>query len=49
MGIPYSNEFYLNIYRKGLLERVALSPTRFIVTSEHLVGEGNLLVITRWK
>ena len=46
MGIPYTNKLYFNIYRKSLLELDALIPTRFVVMSEHLVCEGNLLVVT---
>ena len=48
-GIPYTKELYLDIYRKSLLELDALIPTRFVVASEHLVREGNLLVVTCWK
>jgi len=48
-GVPYTNEFYLNIHRKSLLEHGALTPTDFVVATEHPVREGNLLVVTRGK
>jgi hypothetical protein len=47
MGIPYANKIDLNIYRKSFLECDALIPTLFVVATEHLVREGNLLVVTR--
>lgn len=49
MGIPYTNEFYLNIYRKSFLKHDALIPTLVVVASVHLVSEGDLLVIARRK
>jgi hypothetical protein len=49
MGIPYTNEFDLNVHRKGLLERSALFPACFIIAGVHIVREGNLLVVSRGK
>jgi hypothetical protein len=48
-GIPYTNKFDFNIYGKSFLEHDALIPTSLVVATEHLVREGNLLVITRGK
>lgn len=47
--LPYADEIYLDIHRESLLEHSALFPTRFIVTSVHVVSEGNLLVVPRRK
>ena len=47
--LPYADEIYLDIHRESLLEYSALFPTRFIVTSVHVVSEGNLLVVPRRK
>ena len=46
-GIPHANKFYLDIHRESLLKRVALFPSNFIIATEHLVREGNLLVVPR--
>jgi len=45
--LPYAYKFDLNIDREGFLEHGALSPTLLIVTTEHLIREGNLLVVAR--
>jgi hypothetical protein len=44
-SIPYAHKFNLNIHREGLLKRVALVPPSCVLASEHLVCEGNLLVV----
>jgi hypothetical protein len=44
-SIPHADKFYLNIDREGFLEDGALSPTLFVVLTEHLIREGNLLVV----
>lgn len=46
-SIPHADKFYFNIDREGFLECVALVPPSFILASEHLVCEGNLLVVPR--
>jgi hypothetical protein len=46
-SIPYADKFYLNIHREGLLKCVALIPPSRVLASEHLVCEGNLLVVPR--
>lgn len=46
-SIPYADKFYLNIHREGLLECVTLIPPSCVLASEHLVCEGNLLVVPR--
>lgn len=48
-SIPYANKFNFDIYRKSFLERLTLVPTRLVVAAEHLIREGDLLVITRRK
>lgn len=45
--IPHADKFDLNVDREGFLEHGALSPTLVIVTTEHLIREGNLLVVAR--
>jgi hypothetical protein len=44
-NLPDTYELDGYIDREGLLECIRLFPSDLIDTSEHLVGEGNLLVI----
>jgi hypothetical protein len=46
-SIPYADKIDLNIHRESLLKCVALIPPFFVLGSEHLVCEGNLLVVPR--
>jgi hypothetical protein len=39
----------LNINRECFLERVALFPPGIIIAPEHLIHEGNLLVVPCWE
>lgn len=43
--IPNANEFDVDVDREGFLEGRALLPPSFVRLGEHLVGEGNLLVV----
>ena len=45
--VPDADEFYLDICRESFLEGVALIPPLIVVTTEHLIREGNLLVVAR--
>jgi len=43
--VPHADEFYLDICRESFLEGGALFPPNIVVTTEHLIREGNLLVV----
>jgi hypothetical protein len=46
-GIPHADKFNLDIDREGFLEYGALFPASIIVLTEHLIREGDLLVVAR--
>ena len=46
-SIPHADKLDLNIHRESLLERIALLPPSFVIATEHLIREGNLLVVPR--
>ena len=47
--IPHAHKFYLDIHRESLLERDALFYSSWVIATEHLIRQGNLLEVPRRK
>lgn len=47
--VPDTKKLHSDIHRKGFFELLALLPSIFVVARVHLISEGNLLAIPRWK